>query len=843
MAARSSSAANALVNSGTDMDIVEVESPETENRNISLPGYGSIEEFTQAGFRAVMEATKSSSGLPSGLNWDLYSSYPVFHRIMETEGNRILDLITMILRHQGINGNISRRDLEEKFDMIVDTNDVILERVGCNLDELAGIRRNPDPVLVEATGNTTRVVSGSWNRNIQDSLNSMNNSSPQQAVRLLTAKNIPRPQAKFKDKIDNSSTPFEPRITEKPNSLKPLSILLEVNDSGECFSHPYEYELEMFKPPQSQLKKVEPKPYTPLSDTPMVVITTPADIAILMADLKSYSEIAVDLEHHSYRSFQGITCLMQISTRDTDYLIDTLELRDKVYVLNEVFTDTKVVKVFHGADNDIEWLQRDLSLYVVNMFDTHQAAKVLNMAHLSLAFLLKHYCNVSVNKHFQLADWRIRPLPEELMNYAREDTHYLLYIYDVMKNALLDAANGKKNLLLSVIQRSTELCKKRYEKPILREDSHMDLYRRNKKLFDNRQLYAFRELYRWRDKTAREEDESTGYVLPNHMLLQIAELLPREMQGILACCNPIPPLVRQNLVALHQIVLKAREQSLVKAVIEEETRIRPAAQSWTKIDLESPLHCPHDLTKKEDFRDDLPTLLNSPNKGLTLKTSAAKLANSNPHITAFELSSSTSESEADEEGNDSALLSETRKQVTFMSPYERYRQILPFMSELEAGEETEVQQEAETSKTNDSDEERIQRVREHFKQVASKNAQEEPQPIRNQVTGKRKHEHSSLSSQSSEESLVPKQAKKKPKVEPKPQQKVKTERTQKELKTEFKPFDYSSVNFTKFQGGSKNSNSQKGNAFHNIKQPKAKKAAKFLGKKNNKSFTYSKNQR
>jgi exosome complex exonuclease RRP6 len=52
----------------------------------------------------------------------------------------------------------------------------------------------------------------------------------------------------------------------------------------------------------------------------------------------------------------------------------------------------------------------------------------------------------------------------------------------------------------------------RYEKPVLREDSHMFLYRRNKKLFDNRQLYALRELYRWRDRVSREDDESIGWI-------------------------------------------------------------------------------------------------------------------------------------------------------------------------------------------------------------------------------------------------------------------------------------------------------------------------------------------
>ena len=37
-------------------------------------------------------------------------------------------------------------------------------------------------------------------------------------------------------------------------------------------------------------------------------------------------------------------------------------------------------------------------------------------------------------------------------------------------------------------------------------------------------------------------------------------LFCREMQGILACCNPIPLLVKQELHALHRIVLAARER-------------------------------------------------------------------------------------------------------------------------------------------------------------------------------------------------------------------------------------------------------------------------------------------
>lgn len=36
---------------------------------------------------------------------------------------------------------------------------------------------------------------------------------------------------------------------------------------------------------------------------------------------------------------------MQISTRNADYIIDTLHLREKLHILNEIFTNPAVVKV------------------------------------------------------------------------------------------------------------------------------------------------------------------------------------------------------------------------------------------------------------------------------------------------------------------------------------------------------------------------------------------------------------------------------------------------------------------------------------------------------------------
>jgi exosome complex exonuclease RRP6 len=263
--------------------------------------------------------------------------------------------------------------------------------------------------------------------------------------------------------VDNSAyAPFIPRIQDKPNSIKPLAVLPEYGEDGniESYLHPYECELEKFEPSPAQLVRREPKEPKPLDDTELIYVSEVGQLQKMLEELQKWQELAIDLEHHSYRTFQGITCLMQISTREKDYIIDTLALREELHILNLVFTNPKVLKVFHGADSDIEWLQRDLSLYVVNMFDTHRAARKLEFARFSLAFLLKHFCNIEADKTFQLADWRIRPLPQKLIDYARQDTHYLLYVYDMLHNAIIDKAGGQSHVLKSVYTESTLLCQK-----------------------------------------------------------------------------------------------------------------------------------------------------------------------------------------------------------------------------------------------------------------------------------------------------------------------------------------------------------------------------------------------
>ncbi|XP_062855222.1 exosome component 10 [Trichomycterus rosablanca] len=600
---------------GTVKQTNDSNNKDTESNSAEFcPGYKDVDAFVKYGLGTVVAATKASAGLPqTGDEYDFYRSFSGFRDFCANQGDRLLQLTSQLMQHHGcrshLQGNSKLTGMEERFDLVVESNDVILEKVGILLDQASGVTRS-QPVM-PAGYQAPKIVVSSWNRKGGD--------RSAETFHLLHAKNVQRPQLKFKEKVDNSNTPFISKIFIKPNASKPLPAyftnkkrlnkrpedldvppaladfihnLRTQENMDDMFSHPYQYELDHLTMPEILNNKPEPQMYKPLAETSCQFIDTLEDLVALNEKLNKTTEFAVDLEHHSYRSFLGITCLMQISTREEDFIIDTLDLRSEMYILNESFTNPSIVKVFHGADSDIEWLQKDFGLYVVNMFDTHQASRSLNLGRNSLDHLLKVFCDVDSNKRYQLADWRIRPLPEEMIKYAQADTHYLLYVYDRLRADLFDAANAQPALIQLVWSKSKDLCLKKYLKPIFTEESYMELYKKQKKSFNSQQLTAFRLLYAWRDKLARVEDESTGYILPNHMLMKISEELPKEPQGIVACCNPTPPLVRQQINELHQLIKQAREIPLLKAelLVEKKKSQTPKRKS------ESTLFGPHDTS-------------------------------------------------------------------------------------------------------------------------------------------------------------------------------------------------------------------------------------------------------
>ncbi|PAN51502.1 hypothetical protein PAHAL_9G598800 [Panicum hallii] len=369
---------------------------------------------------------------------------------------------------------------------------------------------------------------------------------------------IPRPQDVYKIIVDNYK-PFE-------------HVWLERSEDGSRPVHPLEkLPVEQFV--DRNVPESEPVKPADLEDTPFTLVEDHKGLMELAKKLKSVTEFAVDLEHNQYRSFQGLTCLMQISTRTEDFIVDTLKLR--IYIglyLQEPFKDPTKRKVMHGADRDIMWLQRDFHIYVCNLFDTGQASRVLQMERNSLEHLLLHFCGVTAKKEYQNADWRSRPLPEEMIKYAREDTHYLLYIYDLMKQRLQRESTPENDLLLEVHKRSNEICLQFYEKELLTDTSYLHIYGLQEHELNAKQLAVVAALHEWRDRIARQEDESTGYVLPNKALIEIAKQMPTDTVHLKRIVKSKYPFVESSLDEIVYTVWNALEYSYAFEGIAEELK-------------------------------------------------------------------------------------------------------------------------------------------------------------------------------------------------------------------------------------------------------------------------------
>lgn len=85
-----------------------------------------------------------------------------------------------------------------------------------------------------------------------------------------------------------------------------------------------------------------------------------------------------------------------------------------------------------------------------------------------------------------------RPLPADMVYYARQDTRHLIYLYTRLKNELISRGNAESNLLHATLHQSNDICKKRYYKPALHPDSHLEMVRKARTTLNNKQLFCLK---------------------------------------------------------------------------------------------------------------------------------------------------------------------------------------------------------------------------------------------------------------------------------------------------------------------------------------------------------------
>lgn len=504
---------------------------------------------------ALVQVTRTVGQLSSeDLNFHRSSSAE-FSESLDEQSARIIALTSAVIKAATAGSETTKPVLQDEESIddnwrdVVDVIDSLLEKADACLDEFTGVIKKLSPAQEDQT---PVVKKGPSFPTIYD----------------YGPSKIPKPQLEFEHKPDNTDMgPFKPLLKTKPHAIVPLEKCLKTKkiDGATGYPHPYETEIRESQYPESVYQTSPPIDYLPFEGTTATFVDTLDGVKEMLEELKNAKEIAVDLEHHDVHSYHGLVSLMQISTRDKDWVIDTLKpWREELQILNEVFADPKILKVLHGSTMDIIWLQRDLGLYMVGMFDTFHAASALGFPKRSLKFLLAKFVNFEADKRYQTADWRARPLPPGMFDYARSDTHYLLYIYDRLRNDLIDSSTEEASHIDYVNEGSKKEALQRYERPVYDAiNGHgpggwYDLLWRNAGSLSKEQFAVFKAVHQFRDEVARAEDEGWQCVYPKNVLFRLAQAMPLDLGTLFRTLSPVTPITKERAPELLEVIKQAK---------------------------------------------------------------------------------------------------------------------------------------------------------------------------------------------------------------------------------------------------------------------------------------------
>ena len=228
--------------------------------------------------------------------------------------------------------------------------------------------------------------------------------------------------------------------------------------------------------------------------------------------LAPFDRIGLDTEADSLHCYFEKLCLIQISIPDHDVLVDPLAGMDLV-PLWEAIAEKELI--LHGLDFDVRMLRRAGHVEVKRVFDTMVAARLIGVKEFSLAALISQYFGVTLVKGSQKANWARRPLSPQMIDYARNDTRYLLPLTQILEEELRRLGRWEW---------FEQICRKTLTAAHVTRERDIDSQWRitGSSALRGRATALLRELWLWRDEEARRADRPAFHILQNSDLLEAA---------------------------------------------------------------------------------------------------------------------------------------------------------------------------------------------------------------------------------------------------------------------------------------------------------------------------------
>jgi ribonuclease D len=279
-----------------------------------------------------------------------------------------------------------------------------------------------------------------------------------------------------------------------------------------------------------------------------VYVRERAAMEMLIRRVDTAEQVALDTEADSLHNYFEKVCLIQLSLGGEHYLVDPLcglELSEFSAALAEK------PLILHGGDYDLRMMRASMGFRPHReIFDTMIAAQLLGFEQIGLAALIERYFTITIVKAGQKSDWSRRPLSDNQLRYAVNDTRFLERLAERMRGEL--DARGR-------IDWHRESCR------AMVKSSGRDSPRNPENAWrikgagrlTRRQLAYLRELWRWRDQYARGANLPAFRVLGNQEILELvhwAECRPGAAlhQGPKLPCN----IVGAQLTTLAEAVAR-----------------------------------------------------------------------------------------------------------------------------------------------------------------------------------------------------------------------------------------------------------------------------------------------
>ena len=154
----------------------------------------------------------------------------------------------------------------------------------------------------------------------------------------------------------------------------------------------------------------------------------------LIQRIGAAERVALDTEADSLHNYFEKVCLVQLSLGGEHYLVDPLCGLDLNGLL-EALADKPLI--LHGGDYDLRMMRASMGFRPRReVFDTMIAAQLLGFEQIGLAALIERYFDITIGKAGQKSDWSRRPLSENQLRYAVNDTRFLERLADRMHGEL-----------------------------------------------------------------------------------------------------------------------------------------------------------------------------------------------------------------------------------------------------------------------------------------------------------------------------------------------------------------------------------------------------------------------